>query len=275
MSAVKVSWFDDSERNASMRTGLTWQGRASQRASLVGLGAGRTTRTVIVIFMVLAAGVMSGCYAKARDESRAAVVRLEQEKGGVNADLQRQREAVATAQRQVTELTERVRAVEAQNQQLRQTPRFYFDRAVDAETQATAANTDAADRTAIAAFHEVTTRFPEDPLAGTATARGATLERRITDRASALRAAQASVVRLIATCRRETAAASAAERGSIRFDGYQQLDMNTAMAGSRRAEGHTRAATAAKERATALLAGVPDPGNTLRDQINGCDESSD
>ena len=90
-----------------------------------------------------------------------------------------------------------------------------------------------------------------------------------------VRAAQASVVRLIATCRRETAAASAAERGSLRFDGFQQLDMNTAMAGSRRAEGHTRAATAAQERATALLAGVPDPGNTLRDQINGCDQSSD
>ncbi|MBK6536198.1 MAG: hypothetical protein IPF99_43695 [Deltaproteobacteria bacterium] len=244
-------------------------------ASLVGVEASRTTRTVIVIFMVLAAGVISGCYAKARDEARAAVVRLEQEKTGVNADLQRQREAVATAQRQVTELTERVRAVEAQNQQLRQTPRFYFDRAVDAETQATTANTDAADRTAIAAFHEVSTRFPEDPLAGTATAREATLEGRIADRASALRAAQASVVRLIATCRRETATASAAERGSIRFDGYQQLDMNTAMAGSRRAEGHTRAATAAKEHATGLLAGVPDPGNTLRDQINGCDESSD
>jgi hypothetical protein len=78
-----------------------------------------------------------------------------------------------------------------------------------------------------------------------------------------------------AICRRETAAASAAERGSLRFDGYQQLDMNTAMAGSRRAEGHTRAATAAKEHATALLAGVPDPGNTLRDQINGCDENPD
>lgn len=236
--------------------------------------SGAVHRAASALGVVVLVGT-SGCYAKARDEARAAVVRLEQEKAGVNADLQRQREAVATAQRQVTELTERVRIVEAQNQQLRQTPRFYFDRAVDAETQATAANTDAADRTAIAAFHEVTTRFPEDPLAATATARGATLEGRIADRAAALRAAQASVVRLIATCRRETAAASAAERGSIRFDGYQQLDMNTAMAGSRRAEGHTRAATAAKEHATALLAGVPDPGNTLRDQINGCDENSD
>ena len=51
--------------------------------------------------------------------------------------------------------------------------------------------------------------------------------------------------------------------------------MNTAMAGSRRAEEHTRAATAAKDHATALLAGVPDPGNALRDQINGCDQISD
>ena len=230
--------------------------------------------------MRLALGVLaligtSGCYAKARDEARAAVTRLEQEKVVMSADLQRQREAVAAAQRQVAELTERVRAVEAQNQQLRQTPRAYFDRAVDAETRATTANTDDADRAAITAFREVATRFPEDSLAATAAARAAALERRITDRAAALRDAQAAVVRLIATCRRETAAASAAERNSIRFDGYQQLDMNTAMAGSRRAEGHTRAATAAKERATALLVGVPDPGNTLRDQINGCDQSSD
>nr|MBK7063643.1 hypothetical protein [Deltaproteobacteria bacterium] len=116
----------------------------------------------------------SGCYTKARDEARAAVVRLEQEKTGVNADLQRQREAVATAQRQVTELTERVRIVEAQNQQLRQTPRFYFDRAVDAETQATVANTDAADRTAIAAFHEVTTLVPGGPPGGHGHGPGAT-----------------------------------------------------------------------------------------------------
>lgn len=41
---------------------------------------------------VVALAGTSGCYAKARDEARAAVARLECDKAGVNADLQGERQ---------------------------------------------------------------------------------------------------------------------------------------------------------------------------------------
>jgi len=48
--------------------------------------------------------------------------------------------------------------------------------------------------------------------------------------------------------------------------------MNTLMAGGRRADAHHKRTKGAKDKATPLLAGVPDPGGVLKAQIEACDD---
>jgi hypothetical protein len=214
----------------------------------------------------------SGRHAKARNEAVARAPRLDQETARHEAELSRTRQR-RVASHEITEsLTTQVLAFDAENYGLRQTPHFYFDRAVHAERITQNANTDAADQPVVAAFREVVTPFPEAALAPVSRTPIAALQQPVTARAAAMRAAQASVVRLSPTCLRQTHAARAAGRNSMRFDIFLQVDMNLAMAGNRCAEAPDRAACNAKERASDLLAQIPDPGNILRNQNQRCDQ---
>jgi hypothetical protein len=92
-------------------------------------------------------------------------------------------------------------------------------------------------------------------------------------RAADLAAAQAQVKNLIATCRNSSAAAKNARNGSLRFDRFQELDMNSALEGSRQGDAYDKQVSAAKEKATELLKSVPDPDGKLAAALEKCDST--
>ncbi len=222
---------------------------------------------------------VSACHGRERDEARSAAARLHAAALAARETSRSERTTAtarrAAAERQILDLTERVRRIETENQQLALPSQHSFDEAAVLEAQATAADTDDADRAAATAFRAFYNRFPEEALAATADRRADALDARIAERASNLRRAQAAVVHLIAQCWRESAAARAIDDHALRWQWWGSLDLDHAMSESRRSAGPTHRATAAKNRAIEMLESVPDPGDVLRGQVDRCDEGPD
>jgi len=216
---------------------------------------------VLLIAAVLAA--TTGCSKKVEEALEIAVKERDEARATVSALTREKEEALGQIAR-----------LQAENQQLKLTPRYYFDLAATAQGAADAANTDEADKAAITAFQEVIRRFPEDPLGVLAADKVKELEKRIAGRVVALRRAQAEVLRLIGVCRQEAKIAEEISREHLVFTRGNDIDLNLAMAGTRRADPHRRAANKAKERAEELLSEVPDPGGQLADKVRGCDDTT-
>lgn len=162
-------------------------------------------------------------------------------------------------------------ALKEENKQLKQTAHFAFQGAISL----TGSNSDEGDAKAIEAFQVVIDRFPTDPLASVAKTKTAELNKAIKQRAAALMATQAKVRKLIKTCQAQTAKEIRISRDSLVFNSNNQINMNRAMAGERRAEKHRRAAEKAKEKAEELLKSVPDPDGRLAEALEKCNESDD
>lgn len=163
-----------------------------------------------------------------------------------------------------------IATLQAENLQLKRTPQFYFDQAVAAMASS---DTDDGDTEAMAAFQQVIDRFPQNLMALEAQKKIADLNSRIAGRARALAKAQAEVRRLIQVCRSNARSAAATRREGLRFNAFNQVDMNVAMDASRRADPLEKRATKAKEGAGNLLNAALDPDGQLKRQIETCDET--
>jgi len=209
-------------------------------------------RTSIVVSLLLAVGLSVGCDHKT--EEMLAVITKERDEA---------KNALAKAQAQIEKL-------QAENLQLQATPRFFFDQAVSEEKTADTAHTSDADRVAISKFQEVVTRFPDDPLAQAATENIAKLNKRISERDLAIQKAQGEVLRLVKTCHDATATVQRiSDNNMLMADRFNRLAINAnALLESSRYE---RTAERAKEKAQALLQGVPDPNEALSQKVDSCD----
>jgi hypothetical protein len=202
--------------------------------------------------LLFTVGLLIACSHRTEDMLAAAIKQQDEAKS-----------ALAKAEAQVKQLQE-------ENQQLKETPRFFFDQAVSEMKNAESANTDKADRAAVTRFQEVVSRFPEDPLAQAATENISKLNKRISERDLAIQKAQVGVLRLVKTCHDATATVQRiSDNDMLTADRFNRLAINTsALLESSRYE---RAAERAKEKAQALLQGVPDPDKTLAQQVDSCD----
>jgi len=209
-------------------------------------------RITIAVLLVLVVGLSGGCDHKT--EEMLAVATKERDEA---------KSALAKAEAQIEKL-------QAENLQLKQTPRFFFDQAVSEEKTADTANTSNADRAAISKFQDVVTRFPDDPLAQAATENIAKLNKRISQRDLAIQKAQGEVLRLVKTCHDATATVQRiSDNDMLMADRFNRLAINTnALLESSRYE---KAAERAKEKAQALLQGVPDPNGALSQKVDSCD----
>lgn len=237
--------------------------------SLIEFGAGARNGGPpgFLVILLIAVAMLVGCTGKLeqalaattteRDEARAAGTVMAKSKDEALSALSAANITIASLQ--------------AENAKLKQTPRFYFDQAIEEMKGAQVANTDEGDRAVILRFQEVARRFPGDPLALESGKMIAEEEARIATRGVALKRAQSEVRRLIQTCRREARAAKQATDGSLVFNYRNDIDMNAALAGERAAEPHRKAMGKAKESAEAMLKTVPDPDGSLATQVEQCD----
>ena len=213
-------------------------------------------RAMIAISLLLAVGLSVGCDHKTEEMLAAAIKQRDEAKS-----------ALAKAEAQVKQLQE-------ENQQLKETPRFFFDQAVTEMKNAESTNTDEADRAAAARFQEIASRFPDDPLTQAATENIGKLNKWINERDLSIQKAQAGVLRLIKTC--HDAAATGRhimDNNGLTTDAFNRLAVNSsALLESSR---YQRAAGRAKEKAQALSQGVPDPDGTLSQKVDSCDNTDE
>jgi len=224
---------------------------------------------------VVAAGALvfcsTGCCQKKVDAEKdkaisaveAAVVQTRAECDPIKAKLD-------AAQKEIDTLKATLATVQEENTKLKQTPRFFFDAAV---TLMSSSDSDSGDEAAIEAFQQVVDRFPGDSLVQEANKKISELKGRIATRARELAKAQAKVRQLIASCKSNTRSAESAEESGLVFNRYNQLNMNAAIASSRKSEAFREKARAAKEKAEELLKTVPDPDGKLKEQVYRCDWS--
>ena len=180
--------------------------------------------------------------------------------------------AAKTANASVTEIQGKHDALVKENESLKQTAQFFFDAAVK---KSQGADTPEKMQAAITAFEVVTSRFPGDPLAEVAGERIGVLQEGIEANNKRLAGAQKELRKLIAACRSYSKKARAMDGGGMRFVGPNQtMDLNLAMAHSRRQDAVSRKATVAKEKAEKLLKSDPDPDpdGSLAKEVDECDD---
>lgn len=214
---------------------------------------------IVCVYFLISYKSIGETHRAERDEARSTITQMTRDK--------------AMAEKTISEVKAALEQLQAENRRLKQTARFYFDQAIEAMKAADRADNNQADRAAISQFQEVTRRFPEDPLTKAAQQKTAELWKRIAGREADVKRAQGAVLRLVQQCRNEAVAAKHIhDQYPLRFNAFNEIDLNTALAGSREAEPHDKAVRAAKEKAEELLRKeVPDPDGTLAKQIEGCD----
>jgi hypothetical protein len=175
------------------------------------------------------------------------------------ADARRERDA-SLAQHAAD--TRAIADRDARIQELSETAEHWLARA----TEAAALGTDDGDGRAIALLDEVPLRWPHDRLATLARSRKADLEARIAER----KRASTKLLRLIATCANEKAEAQRVLDESLAFTPWNDVDLNSFVAGNRAAAPHLERAKAARSEALALLKRLPDPTGELRRALDAC-----
>jgi len=223
--------------------------------------------------VVVATGLLgvcsTGCCQKKIDAEKAraisavedAVVQTRAECDPVKAELD-------AAQKEIGTLKTTLAAVQEENTKLKQTPRYYYDLAL---AEMAASETDDGDIKAIAAFQHIIDRFPGDPLIAEAQKKIKELQGRIDGRAKALAKAQSEVRRLISICQSNSRTAAGIHHRGLRFNAYNQMDMNLALDSAERAAVYEKRSTEAKEKAEELLKTVPDPDGSLMEKLRRCD----
>jgi len=202
------------------------------------------------------------------DDLRQDLSKAEGKLGDTRKLLETARATLATTQTNLKKITTELETARTEIKRLKQTPRYFFTEAL---SKAKASDDDYGDEKAIAAFQVVVDRYPEDPLAKVAKTRIGELKERIEGRAKKLKKAQAKVRKLIRICKTATERARKAHSSGIRFNMYNQIDMNSALAASRRGEKHQERAKKAKKKASKLLKTVPDPDGKLAEKVGKCD----
>lgn len=201
----------------------------------------------------------------------ATVSKLDSDLHAKDAELEKTRSLLEAAGADLRKTRSDVAEAQTEIKKLKQTPRYFFDQALDLMKAST---DDAGDTKAIKAFQVVVDRFPEDAMATPARKRIEDLNDRIQDRAKKLRKAQEDVRRLIRNCKSDTIAAREAEDAGLVFNMFGEIEMNAVMAASRQGQAIRERATNAKEKAAKLLKEVPDPDGTLAKEVEGCDSGS-
>lgn len=220
----------------------------------------RAVRLLECCTVTLVICAFTGCCEKA----------VEAECNPMKASLESIKLELATARSEIESVRSALAASQAEVKKLKQTARYFFDVAV---SEMSASDDDAGDNDAIKAFQEVIDRFPGDLLAAEAHRKTEALQQRISGRAKALTKAQSKVRRLIKICQSSARKAERISEGGLRFNAYNQIDMNQAMASERRAEPLRKKAQKAKEQAEELLETVPDPDGKLKALVEDCDET--
>ena len=118
---------------------------------------------------------------------------------------------------------EKIRALQSENDALKETPQYHLDLAVKAAEP----DTDEGDAAAIKEADGILARWPDDPVAATAKKRKAEWEARIKKRADDLRQAQAQVRQLIGQCHNLTVSARNARNNSLAFNEFNDIDVMT------------------------------------------------
>lgn len=213
----------------------------------------------------------TGCCQKKIDAEKAmAVSAVSTAVAQTRAECEPVKAQLDAAQKEIGTLKAALVTVQEENTELKQTPRFFFDAAI---AKMAASDSDGGDEAAIAAFQQLVDRFPGDSLVQEASKKISELKGRIATRARELAKAQTKVRQLIASCKSNARSAKIAEESGLVFNRYNQLNLNAAIASSRRSDAFRKKAEAAKEKAEELLKIVPDPDGKLREQVQKCDES--
>jgi hypothetical protein len=236
--------------------------KRTKGAQLGGMGAG----------LVLAL-IVSGCSGEdiaARQTAEAAARQAGAELEKTNTALAATKDELDKTEAATRKTNREWGEVEAENQRLTQKPQNLFDAAV---IKMNAGKDNFADQEAMLAFQAVADRFPLDPLAETAAQRIEEIEERIAARDKKLAEDQSEVRKLIETCRNSSKGGRKARDAALRFNAANNIDMNAAMAGERRAATLEKKAKKAKEQATELINSVPDPGGTLKKELQACDQA--
>jgi hypothetical protein len=202
-----------------------------------------------------------------RDAAQKLIAALSKERDGVKADLASTNSKLSTTAATLTDTQSKLTAANAEIAKLQETAQYGYEHALGVA----GSNTDGDDQSAITELQGVAERYPSDPLMPSVKAKIKEFQRRITKRAADLQAAQAQVRSLIATCQSNAASAKTAGSDSIVFNMFGQIDMNSAMAGSRRSDAYKKRADAAKEKATELVKTVPDTNGSLAEAVEKCD----
>ena len=226
-------------------------------AAILGIGL-----VVVLVLKSQDTDRLSGELEIARAQLRTAASAIEKTKKAASEDLSKVRSELGVAEVENTKL-------KAANKKLKQTARYFFDRATEIMS---GSDSNGGDESAIDGYQKVVDRYPDDALATLAKKRIAELRRRIAKRTDKLLRQQGEVRRLIKTCKRLTKAARDARDSGLHFNRYNQLNMNSAMAASRRGNKLAARAEAAKEEANALLADVPDSRGRLAAKVRECDD---
>jgi len=194
---------------------------------------------------------------------------LQHDKDALQSELATTKSSLAATSKTLVDAQAALTALQQENATLKETAQYQYDQAVKLAEP----DTDEGDQAAITALQGVVDHFPIDPLVPSVQAKMKELAGRMKKRAADLAAAQAQVKNLIATCRNSSAAAKNARNGSLRFDRFQELDMNSALEGSRQGDAYDKQVSAAKEKATELLKSVPDPDGKLAAALEKCDST--
>jgi hypothetical protein len=174
-------------------------------------------------------------------------------------------------------LRESVVALESEKERLSQTPRFYYERAVDEMEIAVASDTDDTDEKAISLFQDFAKSFHGDTLAKPATSNIIRLQADVAKRSSDIREKQAEVAHLITICKQDSLRARQIEESRpMRFTQSGDIDFNYDSATTDASSPYKNTAYAAQKRARALLeAGLPDPGDILGMGSESCYDEPD
>jgi hypothetical protein len=192
--------------------------------------------------------------------------------GAYGAEMARQLSTVhgdlAATESSLTEVEAELATARARIAELTESPRHVYDQGVALAS----AGTDEGDEAAIKKFQEVSERWPDDALAAHAREQVEKLRQRVRDRADAVKAKQARVRKLIATCRSASRRMDEIQKEHLRFHGPDnRIDLNEVMAGGDESEPHRQRALKAQAEAEKLLDdGVPDRDGKLRDEVRDC-----
>lgn len=182
-------------------------------------------------------------------------------KGAATAERGSQLEKVlATTQAELATTQDELRRV-------KQSPEYVYREALALAD----ADSDEGDAKAIDALRRFRDQYPNDSLMPTASAKIDDLGRRIKDRANQLTRSQAEVKKLLTRCRALSKQARDIESDGVQFNYFGDLDMNSAVAASRRGNKLREDAESAKTRGLELVKTIPDPDGSLKEGLEQCD----